>query len=57
MNILIIYPKPDKHKKPRFGFSYEMLTIATVLSKYHRVHIKDFSCESFDDARVIIGTS
>lgn len=53
MNILIIYPKPDKHKKPRFGFSYEMLTIATVLSKYHRVHIKDFSCESFDECEFI----
>ena len=42
MDILIVYPKPDKYKNPRFGFSYEMLTIATVLSKYHRVHIKDF---------------
>lgn len=49
MNILMIYPKPDKSKKPRFGFSYEMLTISTVLAKYHNVHIKDFSCESFDE--------
>ncbi|MDE6025446.1 MAG: radical SAM protein [Lachnospiraceae bacterium] len=53
MNILMIYPKPDKRKKSRFGFSYEMLTIATVLSKYHRVHIKDFSCESFDEGEFI----
>lgn len=48
MTILVIYPQPDKSKKPRFGFSYEMLTISTVLAKYHNVHIKDFSCESFD---------
>ena len=48
MNILMIYPKPDKFKKPRFGFSYEMLIISTVLSKYHNVSIKDFSCEHFD---------
>lgn len=48
MNILVIYPQPDKAKKPRFGFSYEMLTISTVLAKYHNVLIKDFSCESFD---------
>ena len=53
MNILIVYPKPDKYKKPRFGFSYEMLTIATVLSKYHRVHIKDFSCESYNECEFI----
>jgi anaerobic magnesium-protoporphyrin IX monomethyl ester cyclase len=53
MNILIVYPKPDKYKNPRFGFSYEMLTIATVLSKHHRVHIKDFSCESYDEDKFI----
>lgn len=53
MNILIVYPKPDKYKKPRFGFSYEMLTIATVLSKYHRVNIKDFSCESYNECEFI----
>lgn len=48
MNVLIIYPKPDKSKKPRFGFSYEMLTIATVFSKCHNVHVRDFSCETYD---------
>lgn len=53
MNILIVYPKPDKYKKPRFGFSYEMLTIATVLSKYHRVNIRDFSCESYNECEFI----
>ena len=53
MNVLIVYPKPDKYKKPRFGFSYEMLTIATVLSKYHRVNIKDFSCESYNECEFI----
>lgn len=48
MNVLVIYPKPDKAKKPRFGFSYEMLLISTVLAKYHNVCIRDYSCEVFD---------
>lgn len=48
MNILFIYPKPDQLKKPRFGFSYEMLIFATIFSKYHNVYIKDFSCEYYD---------
>ncbi|WP_409967964.1 radical SAM protein [Bengtsoniella intestinalis] len=48
MNILMIYPKPDKFKKPRFGFSYDMMMISTILEKHHTVHIKDFSCEPFD---------
>lgn len=49
MKILMIYPQPDQSKKPRFGFSYEMLTIATLLSKYHSVVIKDYSCEVRND--------
>ena len=53
MNVLVIYPKPDKAKKPRFGFSYEMLLIATILSKYHQVGIKDYSCETFDEHELI----
>lgn len=53
MNVLIIYPKPDKSKKPRFGFSYEMLTISTILAKYHNVHIRDFSCEPFDECEFV----
>lgn len=53
MNVLVIYPKPDKAKKPRFGFSYEMLLIATVLAKYHNVRIKDYSCETFDERELI----
>ena len=53
MNILIIYPKPDKSKKPRFGFSYEMLTISTVFAKCHNVYIRDFSCETYDADEVV----
>lgn len=53
MNVLVIYPKPDKAKKSRFGFSYEMLLIATVLAKYHNVRIKDYSCEDFDERELI----
>ena len=49
MNILIVYPRPDEEKNPRFGFSYEMLTIAAVLSPYHRVTIVDYSRESYDN--------
>jgi len=47
-NIIIIYPRPDEYKKPRFGFSYDMMTIATVLSNEgHRILLKDYSCEPF----------
>lgn len=53
MNILVIYPQPDKFKKPRFGFSYEMLMISTILEKYHNVYIKDFSCESFETSDLV----
>ncbi len=49
MNILVIYPEPDMKRKPRFGFSYEMMQIATVLSKHHTVTVKDFSCENDAD--------
>lgn len=47
MKILLVYPGPDKVKKARFGFSYELLIIATILKKYHTIRIHDFSCESF----------
>lgn len=53
MNVLLIYPKPDMYKKPRFGFSYNLLLIATVLSFYHNVKIKDYSCEKFDKCWLI----
>lgn len=48
MRILLVYPRPDLDKHPRFGFSYEMLTIATLLQKYHYITIKDYSCQNFD---------
>ena len=47
MNILVVYPEPDINKKTRFGFSYDLLLIATILSKYHKVRIHDYSCEQF----------
>ena len=49
MNIVIVYPEPDVKRKPRFGFSYDMLLIATVLEEKHNVIIKDFSCEEYSD--------
>lgn len=48
MRILMIYPEPDQDKRPRFGFSYEMLTIATILHKQHTVTIRDYSCQKID---------
>lgn len=50
----MIYPQPDQRKNPRFGFSYELLTIATVLSKYHSIIIKDYSCEYRDDQKLVL---
>lgn len=48
MNILVVYPKPDEQKNPRFGFSYDMMIVATVLGERHNVVIRDYSCETFD---------
>ena len=48
MKILLVYPAPDFQKNPRFGFSYEMLTVATILSQNHHVSIHDYSCEEYD---------
>ena len=50
MNILMVYPKPDVDKHARFGFSYEMMTIASVLQKYHSVTVRDYSCQKYDSA-------
>lgn len=47
MNIVIVYPMPDVRRHPRFGFSYELLQIATVLNQSHSVMIKDFSSEEY----------
>lgn len=49
MNILMVYPEPDINKKPRFGFSYDLLLTATILSKFHKVYIHDYSCEQFSN--------
>ncbi len=47
-NIMVIYPMPNESKKPRFGFSYDMMIIATVLdNEGHNVCIKDYSCEMY----------
>jgi len=49
-NIMIIYPRPNEFKQPRFGFSYDMMTIATIFfNEGHRVILKDFSCQDFND--------
>jgi uncharacterized radical SAM superfamily protein len=48
MRILLVYPRPDVNKRTRFGFSYDLLTIATVLRPYHQVTVRDYSCEDYD---------
>lgn len=48
MRILLVYPRPDVHKRTRFGFSYDLLTIATVLQAHHQVAVRDYSCEDYD---------
>ena len=54
MNILLIYPQPDILRKPRFGFSYELLILATVLELKHKIHIKDYSCEDFNENELLM---
>jgi radical SAM superfamily enzyme YgiQ (UPF0313 family) len=47
---MVIYPKPNECKKPRFGFSYNWALISTILySTGHNVIIHDYSYENFDD--------
>jgi len=48
MKILLVYPRPDVHKRTRFGFSYDLFTIATVLQSHHQVTVRDYSCEDYD---------
>jgi hypothetical protein len=48
MRIALVYPRPDVQKLARFGFSYDMLTIAAVLRPYHQVTVRDYSCEDYD---------
>jgi tRNA A37 methylthiotransferase MiaB len=47
---MVIYPKPNECKKPRFGFSYNWALIGTILySTNHNVIMHDYSYENFDD--------
>lgn len=47
-NVMLIYPRPDIAKGPRFGFSYDLLTIATILyNEGYSIFLKDFSCEHY----------
>lgn len=50
----MIYAKPDDEKKPRFGFSYEMMLIATILSEEFNLLIKDYSCEQFEIKNLLL---
>jgi uncharacterized radical SAM superfamily protein len=48
-NVMVIYPRPNEYKNPRFGFSYNWALIGTVLyNSGHKVILHDYSCEDFD---------
>lgn len=49
MKILLIYPRPDVMKNARFGFSYELLLLATILKRHHEIELHDYSCEPYDE--------
>ena len=53
MKILFIYARPDLYKKPRFGFSYQMVLYATLVSYYHEISIKDYSVEPYSAQDVV----
>lgn len=49
MNIALVYPRPNEHKYPRFGFSYDWAVIATALHKQNNnVFLYDFSVQYYD---------
>jgi tRNA A37 methylthiotransferase MiaB len=46
---MIIYPRPNEYKKPRFGFSYNWAMIGAILYNAGcNVIIHDYSCENFN---------
>ncbi|MDR2518342.1 MAG: radical SAM protein [Spirochaetaceae bacterium] len=46
---MVVYPKPNEYKKPRFGFSYNWALLGTILHDAgHRVISHDYSCEDFE---------
>jgi len=46
---MVIYPKPNEDKKPRFGFSYNWALIGTALyNNGHNIILHDYSCENFN---------
>jgi uncharacterized radical SAM superfamily protein len=49
-NVMVIYPRPNEYKNPRFGFSYNWALIGTVLyNSGHKIILHDYSCEDFDN--------
>jgi uncharacterized radical SAM superfamily protein len=49
-NVMVIYPKPNEYKRPRFGFSYNWAMIGTILDNSGRkIILHDYSCEDFDN--------
>lgn len=50
-NVILIYPQPDFNKTPRFGFSYNLLILATILKNSgNNITLLDFSCDVFCDS-------
>jgi tRNA A37 methylthiotransferase MiaB len=57
-NIIVIYPQPDEHKEPRFGFSYDWALLGTVLhNNGHNVIMRDYSVMPFDKDSIITDLS
>ena len=49
-NVMVIYPRPNEYKKPRFGFSYNWALLCTILhNSGHKVIPHDYSCEDFNE--------
>ena len=49
-NILLVYPKPTFDKKPRFGFSIQLLQLSSILkSSNMNVFYLDYSYSEYSD--------
>jgi anaerobic magnesium-protoporphyrin IX monomethyl ester cyclase len=49
-DVLLVYPAPDEFKERRFGFSLDLLYLASLLKQagHHIINYLDYSVEAFD---------
>ncbi len=50
-SILLVYPKPQFDKNPRFGFSIQLMQLATILKQKYKVFFLDYSYLDFDESK------